>query len=165
MKIVFIALTILVAGCSSSYKPMSASGGYAEQKINDNTWQVSYEGRSSSDAVEIKDYAVLRAAELCIEQGYSKFTLTSINDTSRVKTYSYKPFSGSANTLDSCAGTNGVTPSQNQITRRYVIPAARLTVNCSDNGSKAEVANSTAAQLRQKYNLPEPRRYIARVSN
>ena len=161
MKYFLPALLICLGGCASSYQAMNTTGGYQENKIADHRWQVAYEGRPSSDPVQIRDYAVLRSAELCMEQGYSRFDISSVEDTSRVKIHRYKPFSGSGNTLDSCAATNGVTPAGNTITRRYVIPSAVLTVSCSNNTSKGEVAISQAAAIREQYGLPGMREYLA----
>ena len=42
--IVSLAMIILLLGCAVTYRPMNASGGYGENQLNENTFEVTFEG-------------------------------------------------------------------------------------------------------------------------
>lgn len=69
---------LLVAACASlaPYGPqMGASGqGYSEQRIEGDRWRVTYRG--VGDPAPVADFALLRAAELTLENGYDWFEVT-----------------------------------------------------------------------------------------
>lgn len=69
---------LAVSGCASlaPYGPQTAprGQGYAEQRIETHRWRVSYQG--VGDAGRVADYALLRAAELTLEQGQDWFEVT-----------------------------------------------------------------------------------------
>lgn len=51
------------------------SGGYAEQWIDDATYEVSFSGNTQTDRETVETYALYRAAELAAERGYESFAL------------------------------------------------------------------------------------------
>lgn len=82
MKTTLIAITaLLFAGaCASSpaYREASSASatGYSEQVLEKDRYRVQYRA-SGGDAGKAHDYALLRAAELTLEQGYSTFEVVS----------------------------------------------------------------------------------------
>lgn len=81
MKRLSIALVaaLAVSGCASlaPYGPRSGPNaqGYAEQRIESNRWRVSYRGVGEQGPVA--DYALVRAAELTLENGHDWFEVTN----------------------------------------------------------------------------------------
>lgn len=74
-RIVVIVTSLLLTACSSQpdYRAAKGNGyGYAEQKISDNYYRVTFKARGD-DSGEAKAYALRRAAELTAEQGYDWF--------------------------------------------------------------------------------------------
>lgn len=74
----FTALTLVLAGCSSQpdYRKAEGSGyGYQETKISDTQYRVSFKARGT-DKTKAMDYALLRAAEVTLENGYDWFVVT-----------------------------------------------------------------------------------------
>ena len=69
--VVASAAALLVAACASlsPYGPqIGGSGqGYSEQRIENDRWRVTYRG--VGDPGPVSDYALLRAAELTLQNG------------------------------------------------------------------------------------------------
>lgn len=82
MKTAHITLTLLVSlfmfGCSSQPDYRAAEGdgyGYQATQITDTQYRISFKARGS-DQAKAMDYALLRAAEVTLEQGYDWFVVT-----------------------------------------------------------------------------------------
>lgn len=83
MRIVLIAiclffLTACAAVGPARYGPADAKGfGFAEQRIEDDRFRVSYQGSGGMPPALVEDYALRRAAELTLQQGYDWFRVAS----------------------------------------------------------------------------------------
>ena len=82
-KIVVIFLSIFLASCSTGYRPLNASGGYWDEKIEStsNKFKIGYDGNKwHSDPVNRKerviDLALLRSAEVALENGFKYFVIS-----------------------------------------------------------------------------------------
>ncbi|WP_404409492.1 hypothetical protein LG272_02715 [Pseudidiomarina marina] len=74
----FTLASLVLVGCSSQpdYRKAEGSGyGYQETKISDTQYRVSFKARGS-DKTKAMDYALLRAAEVTLENGYDWFVVT-----------------------------------------------------------------------------------------
>ena len=71
----FAALAVLGACATATpYQAASSSDrGYAEQQIENDRWQVSFEGNSLTPRETVETYLLYRAAELTQEQGFEHF--------------------------------------------------------------------------------------------
>lgn len=81
MKIImtFLSAVILLSGCANKPEYREAkngSVGYSEQKITDDRFRIQYKTRNNTVA-DAYDYALLRAAELTIEQEFDWFVVNS----------------------------------------------------------------------------------------
>ncbi len=89
MNITALALILpflLLAGCSSSqlkYTPAAGEGtpGYMDSQISTDRYRVTYTGTRSSSDDRVKDYALLRAAELTLLNGHDWFRVVSSDNT------------------------------------------------------------------------------------
>lgn len=70
------ALSMTACASLSPYGPQSSPGGqgYSEQRIESNRYQITYRG--VGDPRPVADYALLRAADLTIENGNDWFEVT-----------------------------------------------------------------------------------------
>jgi hypothetical protein len=72
-----IVLVALLAACAStpSYAPAVESDGtgFSHVQVEDNRFFVTYRAKSGADARLIEDYALLRAADLTLQQGREWF--------------------------------------------------------------------------------------------
>lgn len=79
MKMLGFALFLVLAGCASKplYSPAKSSEsiGYFETQLTDNRYRVIFNGGINTPIDQVKNYALLRSAELTIEQGYSWFQI------------------------------------------------------------------------------------------
>jgi hypothetical protein len=74
------ALAILTAcAAGSDFRPASGDGpGYAETALDDRRWRVVYRGATRLDRVEVENRALLRGAELTLEQGRRWFRVVRL---------------------------------------------------------------------------------------
>jgi hypothetical protein len=72
------ALILAAAGCATAvgtaYAPAGKDGyGFAETRIEGDRYRVSFAGDGATPAATVEDYALLRAAEIAIANGYDWF--------------------------------------------------------------------------------------------
>ena len=76
-KFIAVISLIALASCASTvaYQPATSpnGAGYSQTQIEDNRFIVTYRAPSGANPRLIEDYALLRAAELTLEQGQSWF--------------------------------------------------------------------------------------------
>ena len=67
-------------GTATPYQPLSvghmSDGGYAEQKVNDDLYRVTFSGNSLTSRETVERYLLYRAAELTVNQGFDWFVDT-----------------------------------------------------------------------------------------
>lgn len=71
---IVLLAALLLPGCATEYQARAADGGYAQTQLGPQTWQVVFEGNRYTDTAQMHDFALLRGAELTLQQGYSHFT-------------------------------------------------------------------------------------------
>ena len=77
MKNIFVIISILLfAGCATQYKADGLTGGYSQIQINEKTWQVTFRGNGYTSNNRAQKFAMRRAAEITIEQGFTHFIIT-----------------------------------------------------------------------------------------
>lgn len=72
----FVLAGLILAACvqATPYQPAQGQGrGYAEQKIAEGRYRVTFSGNSSTPRAVVEDYLVFRAAELAQGNGASHF--------------------------------------------------------------------------------------------
>lgn len=70
-----VVFTLLGCANNSSYQAASGNGyGYSETELGENRYRIDYKARGSR-ASEAKNYALLRAAELTLENNYDWFVV------------------------------------------------------------------------------------------
>ncbi len=81
LRLAALAAVLGLAACASSpdyvRAPREGAPGYSEQRIESGRYRVRYEGRSSQRLAEVQDLALLRAAELTLNQRASWFQVVS----------------------------------------------------------------------------------------
>ncbi len=90
----------LLGACATATPYQQASTGsdrgYSEQKIEDNRFQVQFEGNSLTDRKTVETYLLYRAAELTKQSGYDHFRVVRRDTDSNTKLIgspsSYDPF-------------------------------------------------------------------------
>ncbi|GAA4363652.1 CC0125/CC1285 family lipoprotein [Kangiella marina] len=77
LHLVCISACLMLAGCASTttYAPAETPKdyGYYSTKLGDDRYRISFNGNTSTSQNTVKDYALLRAAELTLQEGGSWF--------------------------------------------------------------------------------------------
>lgn len=92
----------LLAACATPtpYQPLGArgtgaSGGFSEQRIEQNRFRVSFSGNQFTSRQRVENYLLYRAAELTVQSGYDGFTIVQRGTDKDVNTYVTRdPFPG-----------------------------------------------------------------------
>ena len=79
MRIRLVALSVacLLASCATPYQPDGVSGGYADQRLSDNTALVSFRGNRFSTPESLHSYLLRRCADVTLQNGFSYFVLVN----------------------------------------------------------------------------------------
>lgn len=84
---IVIAGFMLFSGCSTSYQASGLNGGYSEIKKTPDSFIVVFKGNRFTPYEKVMEYALKRAAELTLKNGYKYFSV--ISSTDRTESYSY----------------------------------------------------------------------------
>lgn len=77
-------LTLLLAGCSTSYHQKGFFGdGYSDYRVNQDKFAVTFRGNEFTDSEDVRRFALVRAAELTLQNGFRYFKILSEKDVSR----------------------------------------------------------------------------------
>lgn len=76
-----------LAGCATSYQPKSFSGGYSEIRLREDLFEVSFQGNGSTSRERAADFALLRSAEVALENGFPYFVIISEDQKPSMSSY------------------------------------------------------------------------------
>lgn len=79
---------LLLPGCSTNYKASGFNGGYSEIKTTPDSFIVTFTGNGFTTHEKVMQYALKRASELTLENGYKYFSVISSKDHSKSYDYS-----------------------------------------------------------------------------
>lgn len=75
--VVLCAVALAACATATPYQPavggQSAGYGYAEKKIENNRYAITFNGNALTERETVESYLLFRAAELTLEQGYDYF--------------------------------------------------------------------------------------------
>lgn len=66
---------ILLASCATPYQAGKGQSGYTDQRIDDSTYTVSYQGDGNTGSENVWNYWMYRCAELTLEKGFAYFSI------------------------------------------------------------------------------------------
>jgi len=69
------AAALILSACGTPYGSYGLLGGYTESQLGENVWQVTFESNGYTTQATTVRYAMLRCAELTLEQGYRYFAV------------------------------------------------------------------------------------------
>lgn len=101
------AAAVTLAACASGGPEYVASaetgaGGYSSQKLDDNQYRVSFSGGPGTPVYIVQDYALLRAAEITIENNYASFSVAEETIVPQNAPKNSPPVTPSAQSYRSC---------------------------------------------------------------
>lgn len=86
-RTVMISLTALLFACGSTpiYRPAQAEGdiGYRVTELTEDKYRVSFRGSRSTSSETVRDFALLRAAEVTLQNGHDWFEVLHSDNATR----------------------------------------------------------------------------------
>lgn len=70
-----LCVGILLAGCATGYKSSGIGGGFSETALAPDVYRVKFQGNGYTSPERATDFALLRACELCLKDGYTLFAV------------------------------------------------------------------------------------------
>jgi len=118
--VTIFAIAVSLSGCagnpiSTPYQSDKGSfrGGYKDAQLSENTYRVSFKGNAYVSQSTASDYALLRSAEVCLENGFNYFSIIDSNSHTRSSLYqqagtlnTYQPITGGPTSISYEAGKN-----------------------------------------------------------
>jgi hypothetical protein len=97
-----IFLVVCLSTCATAYQQDGFGGGFSETRLDENVWRVTFQSNDYTSELRAQDFALLRSAELTLENGYTYFALTDFNPSHDTGTFitpttSYKTVYSSGN--------------------------------------------------------------------
>lgn len=129
---IICALILLSACAATSYKKAKKEGaeGYFDSKLQNETYDVVFNANGNTSTKIAYDYALLRSAEVCLENGYQTFEIISQADNSKQLGYVI-----------------------NNVVATETIPQINFVIRCSKDKDLPFSAEELRTNLRTKYKL------------
>lgn len=117
-RFVFLTFVLFLTSCASPYQSSGFGGGYSETQLSENIFQVNFRGNGYTSSERASDLAMLRCAELTLQNGYSYFALANNQNNVETSTHttplqahttSYANTYGSLNTYGNYGTYSGST--------------------------------------------------------
>lgn len=72
---IFVLVTILNLGCATGYRKEGYKGGFTDLKIQEGVYRVNFAGNSYTSEQRSEAFALLRASEIALKEGYKYFSI------------------------------------------------------------------------------------------
>ena len=82
-----LAIFAVLSGCATTYQSQGLLGGFSSIQLDTNVFQVTFKGNAYTARDKANDYALLRSAELALENGYQYFIIVDAQQYSKSSTY------------------------------------------------------------------------------
>lgn len=165
--IIIILLCLGLIGCATTYRKyrnFPNYDGYYHLKLQDDIFKVSFAGNQFTASSDVNNYALLRSAEVALQNGYKYFLILEKEAGNRVQTFTM-PESYSAYTTGAPATIKGQVSTQHTTiyktggeTFTDAYPRCHLTIKCFKD--KPEItdtiiydAEQVKSNLRNQYRL------------
>jgi len=79
LKIILFLIFLAVTGCATGYHVAGMEGGYADLQMASDVFRVSFQGNYYTPEVQVREMALMRAADLAIQYGAPYFQVLPIS--------------------------------------------------------------------------------------
>ena len=158
MQIAVLA-ALLLAGCATPYQRTGFSGGFSETRLQENAFSVSFRGNGYTSRERSTDFALLRCAELTLENGFKFFVITDSAQDTKTAYYNTGGSSqtyGTVNTIGNTSYGSFNTYHSGSTTVPIHKPRSAYTIFCfkeKPEGAMAFDAAYLADSIRQKHGI------------
>ncbi len=146
----------LVSGCASMYSPKGMFNGYSDVQLGKDMFQISFQGDGYDSRERVSDFALLRSAEVALENGFSYFIVGITADNSSSANFT-TPQTTQHNATVTGKTISGSSTSYGGQSMFFEYPNTTHTIQCfkekpTGNGMIYE-AQFVADSFRKKYGL------------
>ncbi|HYG33508.1 MAG TPA: hypothetical protein VEC99_01910 [Clostridia bacterium] len=79
---------LLLCSCATDFRPAKKNGsGYSDEQVAADQFRVGYKGKFDASLEDAYDFALLRAAQVTLQHGFSCFAVVDVTNTSSVKEF------------------------------------------------------------------------------
>jgi hypothetical protein len=156
MRYLTVVGLIFIYGCNTGYEKDGLFGGYSDMRIQGNIYRVSFRGNGFTNFQRASDLALLRCADLTLEQGGKYFSVVdSAFSTETYTTPVTSHTSGTANISGGTATYSGNTTYSGGQT--YYKPLTTFVIEVFTEKPQQAVydAQQVRANIRNAYNIKD----------
>jgi hypothetical protein len=171
MKTILTAtVALLLTSCATAYKPAGFGGGFSSAQLDVNVFQVSFQGNGYTRQDRAADFALLRSAEVALENGYQYFAIvdreryskqaawtTPSSSTTNLNATTYGNLSSYGNVGTYSGNTYGTATTTNYGGQTFLInfPNVTNTIVCFKERPEGFVYNApfVVKSMKEKYGL------------
>ena len=149
--IVSYTMLFILAGCATPYQPVGFGGGYSETQLAPDVFRVYVRGNGYTSMERAQDFALLRAAELTLQQGFKYFAIIDESSSTDISTYTTPGSSqttGTANVYGGYGTYSGTTTYNPPQTETVHEPRSSIAVRCF--ADKPDSTNTFDAEFLQR---------------
>jgi hypothetical protein len=109
-QIISLCAIAFLTGCATSYKSNGFAGGYSDTQLAPDSFRVMFHGNASTSPERMQDFALLRAADVVQQHGFTCFAVVNESSSTAVegdKTSGTSVTSGSVQTSGNKAYVTG----------------------------------------------------------
>lgn len=159
-KAYLLLVIAFLSGCATPYQSSSFSGGYSDSRLGDSIFRVSFEGNGYTKSARTVDLALLRSAELALQNDFKYFVVVSNDNKNSYSSFSTPHTTTKTGTVN-MYGNNG-TVNTHSVTsggQTYLIskPSTTNIIACFKNKPKGSGvvydASFIVQSLRSKYEI------------
>ena len=81
-----VLLLLTLSACGTTYQSQSWTGGFSEVQLDENIFEITFKGNAFVDASTVRDYAMLRAAEVTLDHGFEYFVVADEDNWTKIQT-------------------------------------------------------------------------------
>lgn len=153
-KLSMVFILVLLSGCATGYHPRRGTGGYSETQFAENVFKVTFKGNGYIDRETVSDYAMLRSAEVALENDFRYFVIIDAQQYSKQGRYT-TPTTTYGSAYNSGGYAQGSTTTYGGQTFLISKPASTNTIYClkeKPDGFAYE-ASFIVRSIKQKYKI------------
>ena len=80
----FLALAVCAGGCATDYQSSGLTGGYGDTRLAPDAFRVTFDGNAYTSGERAQDFALLRASELTLANGFKYFAIVDESSSTTV---------------------------------------------------------------------------------
>ena len=129
------AAILLLAACATPYQPEGFSGGFTDVQLDKNIFRVSFRGNGYTSRDRAEELALLRSAELTLQNGFTHFVIVDGRSHAEYGTFttpSVSTTTGSASLYGNTAFGSATTTTTGGQTFMIAKPSVTNTIVCFD---------------------------------